>query len=361
MSMKICQKLLFVCWLLTALLWLGGCSALPGYVPVTVPPLADAEAERVGRAVETKLLQMIGGPYHDRGVTKSLDTLAAGPRAFRVVVADQNLPALYPLPGRRAILTRGLLSALSRRTQLQALLSHAAELSDLVYAARATPEMLASVKVFLSTAEDVYDPDAAVLRLARHFKAEACTDACLADILSVSDRGSEAGSATLPDSISRLAKLQPAYDLLASAGRFEKAGDQIRAIGLYLEAAVMAPEHPGILGPLGLAYLRSGQLQEARIHLQKAVKLQPGYYKTRMGLGYLYLQQGNLPLANEFLASSVEILAVEENLFLLAEAREKSSDPAGAISLYRLVVATASHSKLAEAASVRLQKLTGTK
>ena len=108
-----------------------------------------------------------------------------------------------------------------------------------------------------------------------------------------------------------------------------------------------------------MAYLRAGQLQSARLHLQEAVKLQPNYYRSRMGLGYFYLQSGKLSRASEMLAESVELLPVTENLFLLAEAREKSGDNKGARMLYKVIVESDPDSKLGQSSARRLAQQTG--
>ncbi|MDH3453637.1 MAG: tetratricopeptide repeat protein, partial [Desulfuromonadales bacterium] len=89
--------------------------------------------------------------------------------------------------------------------------------------------------------------------------------------------------------------------------------------------------------------------------------LQPEHYRTQMGLGYLYLQMGRYDQANQALASSVRLLPVTENLFLLAEAREKSGDLEGAKSLYRLVVESDGSSKLGRTAASRLASSAGAK
>ena len=123
--------------------------------------------------------------------------------------------------------------------------------------------------------------------------------------------------------------------------------------------AATTPDEPRILGSLGMAYLRAGQNQAARLHLQKSVKLQPDYYRTQMGLGYLYLQKGKFRQANQALAMSARLLPVSENLFLLAEAREKSGDVEGAILLYQLVVESDRHSKLGRTSASRLAKSAG--
>ena len=55
------------------------------------------------------------------------------------------------------------------------------------------------------------------------------------------------------------------------------------------------------------------------------------------------------------------MLPMTENLFLLAEAREKSDDVKGAMSLYRLIVETDRSSKLGRASLSRLEKSAGVK
>jgi len=78
-----------------------------------------------------------------------------------------------------------------------------------------------------------------------------------------------------------------------------------------------------------------------------------------MGLGYLSLQLGKFQQANELLTKSVRLLAVAENLFLLAETREKSGDATGAAALYRLVVEADRYGKLGRSAAERLAQKAG--
>jgi len=108
-----------------------------------------------------------------------------------------------------------------------------------------------------------------------------------------------------------------------------------------------------------MAYLRAGQLQSARLPLQKAVKLQPDYYRSRMGLGYLYLGKGQLRQASQELAESVALLPVTENLFLLAEVREKSGDLKEALALYTMIVKADPDSKIGRSSASRLAQATG--
>jgi tetratricopeptide (TPR) repeat protein len=359
--MRIYKNILYLICLSAVLLGLTGCADLARNM--SAPPLAlsGKDEARVGAAVEVKLIQMLGGPYYDKNITADLKRLCRrqvqSPHTCKITVADRSAPALYPLPGGRAILSRGLLAEISSRAELKELLASAAKLSENAYDDRATRAMNEALKEFLSNPDSQYDPDSADLRLARHFEQTPCEQSCIDSIGRSGTYRSD--PLTLPDSIKRLTELRPGYELLVRARAFEKAEDQARAIATYLQAATEAPDEPRILGALGLAYLRAGQLQSARLHLQKAVKLQPDYYRTRMGLGYLYLQSGKIRKANQSLAESVRLLPVTENLFLLAEAREKSGDIEGASLLYRLIVESDSNSKLRRTSARRLAEATG--
>jgi hypothetical protein len=352
LSMRVC---LFV-----VLVWLGGCT---GFAPSKQPQLTPAQEARAGAAVEEKLIQMLGGPYHDKRLTADLNRLGSrhlqDSHPFKVSVADRSIPALYPLPGGRTIITRGLLTEVRNRVELESLLSYAASLSTKVYEGRAGRSTAELTSELLSVSDSVYNPDSVGIRLARLYKQGSCEKSCLAPIRAADGVTGKVESTDLPESIKQLSGLLPGYKLLADAREFEASNDQAQAIATYLQAASITPDEPRILGSLGLAYLRAGQLQPARLHLQKSVKLQPDYYRTQMGLGYLYLQLGKISRANEALAVSVRMLPVTENLFLLAEAREKSGDTEGAMLLYQLVVESDRDSKLGRTSVRRLAQSAG--
>ncbi len=357
--MCIYRNLLYPICLIAALVWLNSCSGLTQYLPAEPPQLTPADESRVGISVEGKLIQMLGGPYYDKTLADDLNRYVQSAQPFKISVADRSTAALYPLPGGRVIMTRALLAKVKSEVKLKALLTHAVQLSNNVYKDRSTRSMVKTTEGVLSASDSPYDPDSAVIRLARLFEQEPCVQDCLATTRSAGVAADNSGPTGLPESIKRLSGLQPGYELVATARKAEKADDQAKAIALYLQAAAITPDEPRLLGSLGLAYLRAGQLQPARLHLQKAVKLQPDYYRTQMGLGYLYLKQGKFSQANQALANSVRLLPVAENLFLLAEVREKSGDTKGAMSLYRLVAEFARYSKLGRTSAKRLAQSAG--
>ena len=360
-SMRIFRNTLYFLCALVVLGGLVGCASLTQYAPVAPPQLTPVEEARVGVAVEGRLIQMLGGPYYDKALTNDLNHYIHSDQPLKVSVADRSASALYPLPGGRVIITRGFLAKMNSRAELKSLLNYAGRLSNNLYEDRVTRGMAEAIEEVLSVSDSTYNPESAAIRLARLFERESCEKDCLASTQLTGVTADKAGSTGLPKSINRLSGLQPGYELASTARKAEKADGQAKAITLYLQAATITPDEPRILGSLGLAYLRAGQSQPARLHLQKAIKLQPDYYRTQMGLGYLYLQQGKFRQANLALARSVHLLPVTENLFLLAEAREKSGDVKDARLLYQLVAESDHDSKLGRTAAKRLQQSAGVK
>lgn len=354
------MKPLFFIFLMSGLLLLGGCAGMNQYLPTSSPSLTAEDDKVLGEQVAERLLQLQGGAYFDAALTGDINSLAARltsrGQPLQIQVADKSVQAFYVLPGRHVIITRGLLAQLSTRRQLEQLLMSAGRRARDPFAGHATQGAVAAVKELLSGEEAVYDPDAASIRLAHFFDKRACVDSCL-EFLQLAPAVSSMSASGLPASLQRLDSVQAGFDLLSQAQKEEKGGQPSKAVATYLQAAAEAADEAKILGALGMAYLRVGELQPARLHLEKSVKLQPTYYRTLMGLGYLYLQQGKIAKAREKLVESVSLLPVAENLFLLAEAMEKANDINGAKALYHEVAESGKNSKLAKSARSRLREM----
>ena len=86
-----------------ALAWLTGCAGMDQYLPVDAPLLTAEQAIKVGSVVENRLLQLLGGPRHDKALLEELNSLinkeAWGSGRFTVSVAEKSTAALYALPG----------------------------------------------------------------------------------------------------------------------------------------------------------------------------------------------------------------------------------------------------------------------
>jgi Tfp pilus assembly protein PilF len=125
------------------------------------------------------------------------------------------------------------------------------------------------------------------------------------------------------------------------------------AIATYLNAAALAPDQPLILAGLGMAYLKADDLKSARQHLARAVHLDPDYYQSRMGLGYIYLEEGRTDLAVTHLKQSLELLPTGQGAFLLAEGYEKQGHKQQAKELYQAVAEADPGGQLGQSAAAR--------
>jgi len=163
--------------------------------------------------------------------------------------------------------------------------------------------------------------------------------------------------AAFAEILTGLHKDRPGYQLYETAKQREQSGELHGAISIYLQAATAAPDQPQILTGLGLAYLLAGNLRSARVHLQQAVRLQPAYFLSRMGLGYVDLQLQRYTEAIANLEKSVKLLPMTRNRFLLAESYEKNGQAQAAIPLYQAVAGSDRGGKLGRAAAQRLQAL----
>jgi len=148
-------------------------------------------------------------------------------------------------------------------------------------------------------------------------------------------------------------ELEPGYELYEQARKQEAQGDLRGAIATYLEAAARAPDQPLILTGLGMAYLKAEDLTSARQHLSRAVQLDPDYYQSRMGLGYVYLDQGRTELAVTHLQQSLELLPTGQGAFLLAEGYAKQGKKQQAHELYMEVAKADPNGQLGKAAANR--------
>lgn len=332
---------------------MAGCADIGSYLPDRQVQLSAKDEARLGSAVEDRLLQMLGGRFHDSTIAEDLRQRGAS-LGMSFDVADRSRAEIYALPGSRVLLTRGLLMRLDSADQLNSLLRQAAFMSRNALMDQRSRALSQAVTEFFATKPVLYDPEAADIRLARLFADRPCRESCLEVALAAGSTRNK-----LPDGFAALKDSRAGYELLIKAGGYEQDGDQRQAINAYLQAATEAPDKAQILGHLGMAYLRAGDLQSARLHLEKADRLQPAYYKTKMGLGYVFLQTGDVKRARVVLAESVRLLPVTENLFLLAEATEKGGNFAEAQSLYAVVVDHDRYSKLGRTAASRLQALRG--
>jgi predicted Zn-dependent protease len=167
------------------------------------------------------------------------------------------------------------------------------------------------------------------------------------------------GTQAFQAAIAPLLKTRKAYELYDQARNLEKQGALSQAIPIYGQAAAAAPEEPLILTGLGTALLKAEDLNSARSYLEKAVDLDGNYYYSRLGIGYVYLQEGETNRAVKELEASMNLLPTAQGGFLLAEGYEKAGHPQEALNLYRAVAQADPKGKLGQAAAARARAMGG--
>jgi len=158
--------------------------------------------------------------------------------------------------------------------------------------------------------------------------------------------------------LQRLGETHPEANALYRQARATEAqGELDIAIETYHKAMQKAPESGLLLTGLGMAYLRNEDIVPARRYLIKAVNYDPDYYRSRLGLGYIYLQNKQLQKAIIQLEASLDLLPTVQGAFLLAEAEEGNKNLQRARQLYQTVVHADKNGKLGKTAVDRLRSL----
>ena len=173
--------------------------------------------------------------------------------------------------------------------------------------------------------------------------------------------GGRLASEAFARKVAGLKKTREAYALYDRAEAFKKEGKLGQAINLYLQAAARAPDEALILTGLGMAYLQAEDLSAARLNLAQAVRLDGDYFYSRLGLGYVHLQQGDAAGAVANLEKSMELLPTLQGGYLLAEGYEKTGRRQKALELYQAVAQANPQGDLGKAAAARARALQGTR
>ncbi len=159
--------------------------------------------------------------------------------------------------------------------------------------------------------------------------------------------------------IAALRKNREGYEFFDKGRALEEQGRLAEAIATYLQAATAAPDQSLILTGLGMAYLKANDLNSGRQHLARAVQLDGGYFRSRLGLGYVLLEQNRAAEASRELEASMDLLPTLQGGYLLAQSYEKSGQKAKAVELYRGVAEADPQGRIGKAAAERLQVLGG--
>lgn len=164
---------------------------------------------------------------------------------------------------------------------------------------------------------------------------------------------------TFPRAVSGLRRTQQGYALFDEARQHEERGQFLKAILLYQQADAAAPDQASILTALGIAFLKADDLAAAHAPLARAVELDDRYYRSRLGLGYLLLEEADYLRAQRELEASMALLPTLQGATLLAGAYEGSQQLGQAREMYRALIQADPGGRFGEAAARRLQELGG--
>jgi predicted Zn-dependent protease len=173
----------------------------------------------------------------------------------------------------------------------------------------------------------------------------------------VKDPAYDTGRERFVEATRGLQATRKAYEAYDRAGKLEKAGDLAGALDLYRQARSAAPEQALLNFALGRALLQEKKYSDAGDYLQKAIRLDGGYYGSRLAYGYLLHQTGDNRGAIQQLKQSLELYPTLGGAFYLAEAYENGREFQKAFELYQQVAAADRNGELGKAADQRARSL----
>lgn len=419
--MMITRNIVQICFLpcLAILLFLQGCAG--HRIEIDVSGVAPAAEATYARQLNPFVRQHLGSTVQNEDLQAYLGLvgrrlLGNDQPGWTFSVVNDPAVAAFALPGGEIIVTRGLFSQVESEAELLVVLAHllghdrarhglqaaladsdghlsaaglvlpsavgaAADAEDfLKYAYGAGQEIAADRYALEILASAGVEPDELMTRLTaleqrlerlpesqnaswltRHpltpERIKAATGAIQTLAVATREKNSSTTTTTFDALHADLLAVRPAYDLYQQAVQVEKQGSVDRAIDLYLQGAVAAPEETLILTGLGMAYMRQEALVAARQHLTRAARLDPDYYYPQLGLGYIYLQQQDLIQAAKRLRRSQTLLPTAQGAYLLARVFDEAADPQTALDAYRDIVRDYAGSRMATLAARRITEL----
>ena len=150
---------------------------------------------------------------------------------------------------------------------------------------------------------------------------------------------------------------QQAYDDYDLAHKNEQFNKLDEAITFYRRAVLAAPDQAMLNTGLGMALLKNKEYSQAQQYLEKAIRLDQGYFESQFGMGYVFLINGNSQKAAEYFKKSMELMPTLGGAFYLAEAYQKNSEPDKAYRLYVQVAKADPGGQLGRTAAGRARQI----
>ncbi len=160
--------------------------------------------------------------------------------------------------------------------------------------------------------------------------------------------GGEMGRQRYRQQTARLRRRQPAYKDFDKARRALKGGDTAKALSLVNAALEIEPRESRFHTLLGDILSSQGRRREALAAYNRAVRLDPGYFRNYYQRGRLWMKQGDMPQARQDLEKSLALLPTADGSYALGRLLIRQGDRRRAVKLFQ--TAAKSHSPAGKAA-----------
>jgi predicted Zn-dependent protease len=167
--------------------------------------------------------------------------------------------------------------------------------------------------------------------------------------------GGEMGKEVYAQKTAHIKATQPAYKAYGDAIAALKKGDTATANKLAQEAIKIEPKEARFQELLGDIALTQKKPQEALAYYDKAIKMQPDYFKPHVQSGIALFNMGKKAEAEPFLKRANELLPTAPGHALLGDIAEGRGDIDGALKHYQ--IAASSNSEIGKQANEHAVKL----
>ncbi len=169
-----------------------------------------------------------------------------------------------------------------------------------------------------------------------------------ATVAGLAPAGGEMGRQRYRRQTARLRRRQPAYEDFDKARRALKGGDTAKALSLVNAALEIEPRESRFHTLLGDILSSQGRRREALAAYNRAVRLDPGYFRNYYQRGRLWMKQGDMPQARQDLEKSLALLPTADGSYALGRLLIRQGERRRAVKLFR--TAAKSHSPAGRAA-----------
>ncbi len=167
--------------------------------------------------------------------------------------------------------------------------------------------------------------------------------------------GGEMGKETYAQKVGKLKATQPAYKAYDDAIAALKKNDTATATTLAQKAIAGEPREPRFQELLGDIALSQKKNQESLVYYDKAIKMQPDYFKPHVQSGIALYNMGKKAEAEPFLKRANELLPTAPGHALLGDIAEGRGDIEGALKHYQ--IAATSNSEIGKQANEHAVKI----